>query len=447
MNEDQDDTQSWTKAVEDHPVEAAINKLIHHILDVQSAIRTLIPTTAKLTKSNIEKAIEDFEEGREKSNDTDKQKSLEGTKQLYNAFNKLDRLKASDPIGVLSKGLYLSLFSVLDTFVGELIEAIYVKNPDMYSSLSGEMSIKEMLQYGNIDDIKGIILQSEIERIRRQSYIDQFKELEKRHDINLRKFDLWPGFVEHSQRRNLFTHCDGIVSEQYIRQCEKEGYRFEEKPASGDRLTLGPKYLFESCRTVMMVGLMLGQTLWRKVVPEELAEADSHITSTIYDFLQRDDFKMAVSIGEYFHNLPKRSSDLNHRIGVVNYAIGLKRLGKNDNAEKALSSLDWSAASLDFKLANFVLREDYKEASSIMLKIGKKGDLIEEESYHLWPLFYDYRNTEEFQSTYQEIFGYPFAEKFVENAEEKSGEIKGSSEQQNVIEGNFTKSDHEPSDE
>ena len=83
------------------------------------------------------------------------------------------------------------------------------------------------------------MLEKEIESLRRKSYIEQFKELETKFSIKLTKFDRWPYFIESAQRRNLFTHCDGIVSKQYLDVCRDVNFKFDKVYKVGERLEIG----------------------------------------------------------------------------------------------------------------------------------------------------------------------------------------------------------------
>jgi hypothetical protein len=77
----------------------------------------------------------------------------------------------------------------------------------------------------------------------------------------------------------------------------------------------------------------------------------------------------------------------------------------------------------DFKIAKAVLLDDYEEAARLMEIIGKEGELITENSYLTWPLFRNFRSSDEFLKAYEKIYGYSFAveaKKEVERSEEKA---------------------------
>ena len=79
------------------------------------------------------------------------------------------------------------------------------------------------MQIGSIEKIKSQFIEKEVESIRRESYIEQFNILENRFEIKtLKKFEEWSLFVEMAQRRNIMTHNDGVVSDQYLDICNAE---------------------------------------------------------------------------------------------------------------------------------------------------------------------------------------------------------------------------------
>ncbi|MCX7257498.1 MAG: hypothetical protein NTZ64_12385 [Polaromonas sp.] len=235
--------------------------------------------------------------------------------------------------------------------------------------------------------------------------------LETTFGIVLRKFDRWPDFVEAAQRRNLLTHCGGVVSEQYRAVCLREGYPSAKLPAVGTKLSLGGDYFFRTCELMHEVGLKLGQTLWRKVLPQDLETADKHLNGLVYEALSQEHWERAEIAGEFFAHQKSLFSDLYKRMAIVNYAIALKHRNKTDEMKKALLAHDWSASIPEFRLAESVLFGRTDEACQIIKGIGPKGQLVEESAYHSWPLFRDLREEPKFHDVYEAIYGYPFVSK------------------------------------
>ena len=53
------------------------------------------------------------------------------------------------------------------------------------------------------------------------------------------------------------------------------------------------------------------------------------------------------------------------------------------------------------------MHDDFANAATIMQKIGTNGD-VKKGDYADWPLFKEFRKTEEFDTTYKQIFGEDF---------------------------------------
>ncbi len=230
--------------------------------------------------------------------------------------------------------------------------------------------------------------------------------------------------MECSQRRNLITHCDGKVNKQYIVICKGNGYKFSKEIKVGESLDLNPEYFLNSCNLIMEVGLKFGQTLWRKVFPSELNKADHHLTDIAYDFLRLKKWDLARLTCEYLLEFKHGIKDVDRKIGLVNYAIALKRIGDKKRLNEVIKEIDWSGADSTFRLAISVINEDYKTAAQLMRAIGKENDRIKEECYHIWPLFEDFRGTDEFLKTYKEIYGYAFIKEQQKKASKREKEIK-----------------------
>lgn len=175
---------------------------------------------------------------------------------------------------------------------------------------------------------------------------------------------------------------------------------------------------------VAQVGIMLGQTLWRKVITSEISESDNHLNDKIFDYLHEENWINAITIGNFAQSLKNNSNESTERIFLINHAIALNAIDKKDEAKKLLNKKDWSATLLDFKLAYAVINYDYDEAQKIMIRIGKKGELVSELPYHDWPLFREFRETDQFFSGYEEVYGYPYISKVQEIAEANKNEVE-----------------------
>ena len=357
----------------------------------------------------------------------DRKTQVLARKEADRLLRRFIRMRSSDVPRKIENGLYLSLFASFDAFIGQLLRALYICKSELFSQIKHDTSFDRILKAQSIDEIKNQVLEDEIESVRRESYTRQFELLGSRFHIELKAFESWPLFIERSQRRNLLTHCDGIVSEQYIDVCQNAGVDTSQLDTIGTQVGLGPEYFFESCEILIEVGLKLGHTLWRKLLPLELDLADIHLMGELYSALEASNWSRAEMIGSFAYQQKRISNDYRRKTIVVNYSQALKRGGKIDKANQLLQDIDWSATSNEFKLADLVLRERWGEAAALMREIGADDSLLSEESYHLWPLFLEFRETEQFSQAYHEIFSHSYSEKLEERIEsaEASLELSG----------------------
>lgn len=421
LTDEDDESEEDTKLL----IDKVIDGFIHRVLDIEDCANDFISITIDKYNENAQRLRDSISECQKVLEDeTEEDKRLQNIKLLRQSIREIDRHNNSSPRATLEKSLFIYLFAAFDKYIGDLIAVLYQNKPDLYKNINREISLSEALQYDSIDELRHKILDKEIESIRRKGYIEQFKELEAKFSIKLCKFDSWPYFIERAQRRNLFTHCDGIVSKQYIEICKSVGVKFKEEPVEGDQLDLNSGYFFLSCRLLSEVAVMLGHTLWRKTQEDEREKADSHLSRLIFDFLHMEQWGKAISLGKFSLSLPNISTEEMERLFTVNYAIALKSIDKASAAKNILDKKDWSATTYDFKIAYAVLTENYIEAKDLMIKMGEKGELITEFAYHDWPLFREFRDKEEFNEAYLTVYGYKYSSKLSLLAEEKKSEVE-----------------------
>ena len=208
----------------------------------------------------------------------DKQKKAVGLKHVLDSIRKADRAIHSNLDRLLRESLFNGMFSAFDVFTGDLLRGIFQKKTTLFKSLNRTVDVSTILECTTLDELKRNLVEDEIESFRRESYADQFARLESLFGLKLRNFPRWRDFVERAQRRNLLTHCDGLVTDQYLAACRSVSATSDAKV--GQRLDVSPSYLKETVELLMEVGLKLGQTLWRKILPGELKDSDKSLNET-----------------------------------------------------------------------------------------------------------------------------------------------------------------------
>lgn len=313
-------------------------------------------------------------------------------------------------LSTVPRSFVVSLVSQYDAFLGRLIRAVFLIKPELLNASDKNLTLAQLLEFGSIEEAREHILEKEVDGILRKSHVEHFQWMENKFDMPLRKgLDVWPVFVELTERRNLFVHTDGVVSSQYIKVCSDHGVKFDKKPEVGDQLEADPRYFYRAYTALFEIGVKLAQVLWRKFEPAKIEDADKNLITVGYEPLCEEKYGLAKVIFDFSTvTLKKHANSENRRILIVNRALAYKWGGDEKTARQIVEGEDWSDTSDKFKLAEAVLLDDYPKALAIMKAIGNREDGSPDiDDYRTWPLFKELRKTPEFIKLFEEIFGEP----------------------------------------
>jgi hypothetical protein len=308
---------------------------------------------------------------------------------------------------MLPPTLLTTMVSQYDAFLSRVIATIFYMKPELLNGSDRRFTFSELVEFETIENARNYIIEKEIEGVMRESHSKQFDWLENKLGMKLRSdLSAWPKFIEITERRNLFTHTDGIVSSQYLDVCRR--HMVDSKGANvGDRLTVNRRYLETAYQTLIEMGVKLAHVVWRKLNPDDREAADRNLNLICFELLKRGDYQSAKVLLDFAVELRKWHSELYRRMFVMNRAQAYKFGNENDRAQEILDNEDWSLCSKDFLLCLSVLRDQYEHAANIMRELDKTGD-IKRAEYAAWPIFKEFRKTPEFGKAYTEIYGEKF---------------------------------------
>lgn len=308
------------------------------------------------------------------------------------------------------RSLLVSLISQYDAYLGRLLRTAFIRRPEILNGSEKKISFDALSQFESIHAAREYILEKEVESILRSSHAEQFKWMENAFGLPLTKdLHVWPAFIELTERRNLFVHTDGVVSSQYMAVCAQHGCTIDQEVKEGHRLHVPQDYFVAAHRCMAEIGIKLGHVLWRKLLPIERKDADSHLVRTTYELIENGKLDLAIKLLDFAcDSIKKFEAEATRLRLLVNRAQAYKWNGDNERCKKLMRSEDWTAKSDEYRLADAVLAEDWTKAAKIMKRVGKDG-AVDKHSYRDWPLFRDFRKQEIFLQTYSEVFGTPFA--------------------------------------
>ncbi len=317
----------------------------------------------------------------------------------------------SQSIDILPNSYFVAIISQFDAFMGHMLRYYYRCFPGALDNSERQFKYSELASFSSIEEVYSTLVSDEIESVLRRSHTDQFKYLEGKFKVELRKeLPCWPDFVEVTQRRNLFVHCDGIVSKQYLSICADNCVQLEKDIKVSKKLTVTPEYYIKATDVIFEIAVKLSQVIWRKVFNNDGGGADKSLIDISFEALCHGDYEAVKRLSLFCSNHigGRFESEENRLIMLVNCAIANKLAGDAEECERILRSVDWSSRSAKFKLATSILKDDYDDAVSYMHIIGSRGEMSKE-AYCTWPLFLRIREDERFKKAYEEIFGEPYA--------------------------------------
>lgn len=325
----------------------------------------------------------------------------------YNSVVRSGRAMSSLP-----EMVHLGFVSQFDAFLGRLLRLCYEFRPDLISNSQKSFPAHEVLKFSDIEAFKEAVVEKEIETFLRKSHSDQFEWLEKSFGLPLRK-DLksWPDFIETFERRNLFAHSRGVVSEQYRLKCFSVSCK--NVPSKGERLSVSPSYIVKRLQIFTEIGLKLAQVLSRKLDPSEenIVNNDSVLNDIGYQLIEHGHYGLAAELLAFGENCPKHPDDSLQKMMIVNRANALKLSGKSTEAAELLNSVKWQASSVEFRISVAAVLGETDSVLELMPRFAPEG-MDPSEALRRWPVFVHVREREDFLQRYTELFKVDYVRAF-----------------------------------
>jgi hypothetical protein len=429
MSECQESDRSATKNFAED-----IKKFAGEIDSLYTTLPLLMNIMTALLEETQKRFISFIDENALNKTETDKQFSYAIKVDDKSKHDRLKRQRDNALIAstFIPRHFITSLLSQYDSFLGNVVKFIFEVKPEALNASEKSIPFVELQKFDTIQGVREYIIEKEIEAVIRKNLVDQFNWLKEKIGVPFNKdLTAWPVFVELNERRNLFVHCDGRVSSQYIKCCSEHKCEIDPNLRIGNQLVVDPDYFFEACECVYEIGVKMAHVIWRKLCSNDADGSDDNIIDLTYDLIVNKRYDLAISLLEFFTEpVFKHSKDSNKRIMIINLAQAHKWTGNEEMCTKTLNREDWSAAEDRFKLAVAVLRNDFDQVYNLVQKLSHDSSFLKA-YYRDWPLFKQLRKQDEFLQVFQKCYGEPF--KVQKMTEGKNTEPPTTQDQQKEI--------------
>lgn len=401
---------------DDNELADTIQSSIDNFIINVEGVREIAPFFEVITDALAFKHRKDFEIERdrfgtiisERDGNQEIRFPLEKSSEARKALRKLQSTRVAQR--ALPNMFLLAIVSQYDAFLTDLLKSLLQAKPEIAFTSDKTIRFSEISKFASLDQVKESLIEKEVETIVRQSHAKQFEVLEKLFSVPLREgLDIWPDFIEITERRNLLAHTNGVVSSQYVAVCRSNGVQQGELPNVGEKLRFPPDYLEKCYRVLYEISMKLAHVLWRKVVPRDLRSSDAHYNEKCFQLIKSGQYELAIKMLDFMCDVVRRHSEENLRLFMeINRCNAHRLAGNAGRCRELLSGMDTSALGLEFRLAEAILRDDYAGAAALMRAIGARHDVVTAFAYSEWPLFEGFRDSEHFLNVYEAVFGSPF---------------------------------------
>lgn len=328
-------------------------------------------------------------------------------KEYQHLRRKLNRSQESSKL--LLRSYIVSMVSQFDAFIASLLRNIYAINPDKLKQSDHKLTFAELQGFSSIEEAREHIIDSKIENILRDSHQEQFKEIGSSIGVEkLNKFANWSTFVEITQRRNLFVHSNGIVSNQYLNVCKTEGVDLKDTK-KGDQLEVDRDYFLKAFNVFYEVAIKLSQMTLRILLLKKdktaLGDIDKCIITNIYDLITEERYDVAIELSNFALDEKFKHNDKDRIYLTLNRAQAYKWSGDDAKCQSLLSEADTSAWSSELKCPKYALEGKLDKVCEIMQSTGQNGEILKAEQYRNWPIFKEVRNEPKYRETFKAVFG------------------------------------------
>lgn len=287
-----------------------------------------------------------------------------------------------DQVEMLYQNSLMNLITYFETVISGLIKEHLTIQGDFKNK---SLTFEQITQFGSLDEAKEFLLEKEVHDLMYKGLDEWLLYIKKNLKLSMGYLDPFKDqIVEIFQRRNLFTHNNGIVNNIYISRVSPN-YR-KDSPV-GSKIEIRKSYLEDSINLIENMGNLIILEYWKKKEPKNYKRA-VFLSDLLDEHFKYGRWELVKSYSRFLMNdkgLPQRIQ----LIGQVNYWMSFKWLGEFKEVKEEVMSADFSANKRDFQLCLFALQDKEKEFISLLHKAYPTD--IDLEKLKAWPAFKEMR--------------------------------------------------------
>ncbi len=183
----------------------------------------------------------------------------------------------------LNRSVLLSLVANFEVLIADLARRRYRQFPEAIGR-QRQVSVEVLRTFARVDDVLDHIVSDLIDELLRGSFERWFKFLEQHMSIDpSRVVPDASQWAEMFQRRHVVVHAGGHASRQYREKVDWTRVRWpSHRPPLDDPLVTENEYIWYALDVFQTVGMLLCQSAWKKLAPQESEERYTSLARVIF---------------------------------------------------------------------------------------------------------------------------------------------------------------------
>lgn len=324
-------------------------------------------------------------------------------------------LRASATRYSVPRAMLLALVGHFDAFLARLICELLKCRPELLKGLGESRRLDYIFAFESIEDLQAAVAFDKAESIMRVSHLEQLRGLDKLFSIETERVmgNLLSTFVELTERRNLCAHTGGVVSTQYLGKCQVNKVPADPLPKLGEVLDVHPDYFETAYMCLYESAVRLTHVLWRSIRPDEMAKSEENLCNITLGLIDNGRYDMAVGLLHFALALEKHANEGVPALYLLNLAQAYKWKGDRAGYDDAMKRLGELKCAKEIELGAMVLRDEFADASALICSLGPDSS-VQPYHYERWPIFREFRKSEEFAVAFEQVFGRKFTREVTE---------------------------------
>ncbi len=306
------------------------------------------------------------------------------------AVREFEKITARKPL--LNNSALMMLLIKYEEMIMGVFRWVIRSYPEAYLS-DKKISYSEILEIDSqIDSVKEILVNQEIDEIMRKPISDWYKILNEKHKINFGVLsDYFDEFKEVYYRRNIVVHNNGVVNNDYIKSV-KEEYRKNVK--KGEFLEVEEQYLKKSFDIAYI--MLYGTILCVAKLSSSKEEIYDSIEDMAFQHMIDGEWKISKFIYKYImEECKKELATADYERIKINYWLSIKNMEGLASIQDEVKKYDVSAMEGKYKVAKACLLDEYNEINRLLENY--LGNEVRTSDVEYWPLFLQYRKNKAYK--------------------------------------------------